>query len=171
VSIGVPEINVQGIPCREQAVLDRARKFTVKQQKIHDPAREIRPCRLRYISKADAERNRPPTEYRRTSADFLDGPQQDVILNVQNAGRFVRHVRASPAGEMQASLCACVLRNATNVRILDVKYYILLRSVEEVGTPFDDIQWAAVLRSASAFECIANGTDESPRAGRGFSAA
>src|SRR6266404_72892 len=37
-------------------------------------------------------------------------------------------------------------------RILDVKYYILLRSIEEVGTPFDDIQWAAVLRSASAFE-------------------
>jgi uncharacterized alpha-E superfamily protein len=37
-------------------------------------------------------------------------------------------------------------------RILDVKYFILLRSVEDVGTPFDDIQWAAVLRSASAFE-------------------
>jgi uncharacterized alpha-E superfamily protein len=37
-------------------------------------------------------------------------------------------------------------------RILDVKYFILLRSVAEVGTAFDDIQWAAVLRSASAFE-------------------
>ena len=37
-------------------------------------------------------------------------------------------------------------------RILDVKYFILLRSVEDVGTPFDDVQWAAVLRSASAFE-------------------
>ncbi|MFO1501794.1 MAG: alpha-E domain-containing protein [Verrucomicrobiota bacterium] len=37
-------------------------------------------------------------------------------------------------------------------RILDVKYYLLLRSVDEVGSPFDDIQWAAVLRSASAFE-------------------
>ena len=37
-------------------------------------------------------------------------------------------------------------------RILDVKYYLLLRSLEDVGTPFDDIQWAAVLRSASAFE-------------------
>jgi len=37
-------------------------------------------------------------------------------------------------------------------RILDVKYYLLLRSAGEVGTPFDDIQWAAVLRSASAFE-------------------
>ena len=37
-------------------------------------------------------------------------------------------------------------------RILDVKYFILLRSVQDVGTPFDDIQWAAVLRSASALE-------------------
>lgn len=37
-------------------------------------------------------------------------------------------------------------------RILDVKYFLLLRSAAEVGTAFDDIQWAAVLRSASAFE-------------------
>ena len=37
-------------------------------------------------------------------------------------------------------------------RILDVKYFILLPSVFDVGTPVDDIQWAAVLRSASAFE-------------------
>jgi uncharacterized alpha-E superfamily protein len=37
-------------------------------------------------------------------------------------------------------------------RMLDVKYYILLRSVEDVGTALDDLQWAAVLRSASAFE-------------------
>jgi uncharacterized alpha-E superfamily protein len=37
-------------------------------------------------------------------------------------------------------------------RLLDVKYYILLRSVLDVGTPIDEIQWAAVLRSASAFE-------------------
>lgn len=37
-------------------------------------------------------------------------------------------------------------------RILDVKYYLLLPKAEDVGTPFDDIQWGAVLRSASAFE-------------------
>jgi uncharacterized alpha-E superfamily protein len=37
-------------------------------------------------------------------------------------------------------------------RILDVKYFLLLPSVADVGTPADDIQWAAVLRSASAFE-------------------
>jgi uncharacterized alpha-E superfamily protein len=37
-------------------------------------------------------------------------------------------------------------------RMLDVKYYILLRSADDVGSPLDDLQWAAVLRSASAFE-------------------
>jgi uncharacterized alpha-E superfamily protein len=37
-------------------------------------------------------------------------------------------------------------------RLLDVKYFILLPSVTHVGTPLDDIQWAAVLRSASALE-------------------
>ncbi|MFN8009674.1 MAG: alpha-E domain-containing protein [Terriglobia bacterium] len=37
-------------------------------------------------------------------------------------------------------------------RILDVKYFILLPDVDEVGSPYDDIQWASVLRSASALE-------------------
>jgi uncharacterized alpha-E superfamily protein len=37
-------------------------------------------------------------------------------------------------------------------RILDVKYFLLLPKVDDVGTTVDDVQWAAVLRSASAFE-------------------
>jgi uncharacterized alpha-E superfamily protein len=37
-------------------------------------------------------------------------------------------------------------------RLLDVKYFLLLPTVADVGTTVDDIQWAAVLRSASAFE-------------------
>lgn len=37
-------------------------------------------------------------------------------------------------------------------RLLDVKYYILLRSAADVGTPIDEIQWAALLRSASGYE-------------------
>jgi uncharacterized alpha-E superfamily protein len=37
-------------------------------------------------------------------------------------------------------------------RMLDVKYFILLPSVSDVGTPYDDIQWAAVLKSVSGFE-------------------
>jgi uncharacterized alpha-E superfamily protein len=37
-------------------------------------------------------------------------------------------------------------------RILDVKYFILLPSVGDVGTNIDTIQWAALLESASALE-------------------
>jgi uncharacterized alpha-E superfamily protein len=37
-------------------------------------------------------------------------------------------------------------------RMLDVKYFLLLPTVADVGTTADDIQWAAVLKSASAFE-------------------
>ncbi len=37
-------------------------------------------------------------------------------------------------------------------RILDVKYFFLLPSAEWVGTPLDQIQWIALLKSASAYE-------------------
>lgn len=37
-------------------------------------------------------------------------------------------------------------------RILDVKYFILLPTSVEVGTPLDLIQWSALLKSASAFQ-------------------
>ena len=37
-------------------------------------------------------------------------------------------------------------------RILDVKYFILLPSVDYVGSPYDNILWGALLRSASAYE-------------------
>jgi uncharacterized alpha-E superfamily protein len=37
-------------------------------------------------------------------------------------------------------------------RILDVKYYVLLPAVDEVGTPLDTVQWSALLDSASALE-------------------
>lgn len=37
-------------------------------------------------------------------------------------------------------------------RILDVKYFILLPSVSDVGTTLDELQWIALLKSASAYE-------------------
>lgn len=37
-------------------------------------------------------------------------------------------------------------------RILDVKYFILLPSVKDVGSTLDEIQWMALLKSASAYE-------------------
>jgi uncharacterized alpha-E superfamily protein len=35
-------------------------------------------------------------------------------------------------------------------RILDVRYFLLLPAVSDVGTPLDIVQWSALLRSASA---------------------
>ncbi len=43
-------------------------------------------------------------------------------------------------------------RADSTARILDVKYHILLPSVEDVGGAVDYYQWSAVLRSLSAFE-------------------
>lgn len=37
-------------------------------------------------------------------------------------------------------------------RIVDVKYFLLLPDPADVGTPYDELQWAALLKSASAFE-------------------
>jgi uncharacterized alpha-E superfamily protein len=37
-------------------------------------------------------------------------------------------------------------------RMLDVKYFILLPSVTDVGTPYDDVQWTALLKSVTGFE-------------------
>ncbi|TVQ96470.1 MAG: alpha-E domain-containing protein [Spirochaetaceae bacterium] len=43
-------------------------------------------------------------------------------------------------------------RGEQTARLLDTKYFLLLPSPEYVGSTVDDIQWSAVLRSASAFE-------------------
>src|SRR5581483_6210287 len=43
-------------------------------------------------------------------------------------------------------------RNENVARLLDVKYHYLLPRPEDVGGPIDLLQWAAVLRSASALE-------------------
>ena len=49
-------------------------------------------------------------------------------------------------------------------RILDVKYFIPLRSVADVGTPFDDVQWVMVvaLLSQAPLKCTANATGAFP---------
>lgn len=51
-------------------------------------------------------------------------------------------------------------------RVIDAKYHILLPSLDEVGGPLDRFQWAAVLRSASAWEAFrktVRGTPTGPR--------
>ncbi len=51
-----------------------------------------------------------------------------------------------------ASMGRLLERADKTSRILDVKYFILLPKVEYVNTPYDNIQWAAVLKSVSGLE-------------------
>jgi len=47
------------------------------------------------------------------------------------------------------------LERADNTsRILDVKYYMILPDLSEVGSALDTLQWASVLRSCSGFEAF-----------------
>jgi len=94
--------------------------------------------------------NAPAPEFR-----SLDAPQ--ALLNeVKLASHTFTGITDSTMSHSEAwhfSRLGRMLERADKTsRILDVKYYILLSSVEDVGTPIDDTQWAAVLRSASAFE-------------------
>lgn len=51
-----------------------------------------------------------------------------------------------------ANLGRFMERSDKTARIIDMKFYYLLPVVNYVGTPFDLLQWSALLRSASAFE-------------------
>jgi uncharacterized alpha-E superfamily protein len=49
-----------------------------------------------------------------------------------------------------ARLGTFVERADNTARILDVKYYVLLPSVQHVGSSLDNVQWESILRSVSA---------------------
>ncbi|NQU40854.1 MAG: alpha-E domain-containing protein [Lentisphaerae bacterium] len=85
---------------------------------------------------------------------------------IDTPGTFLAQVRTAshqflgvteatmPHGEAwQFSRLGTLIERADKTtRILDVKYFILMPDVAAVGTAEDHVQWAAVLRSASAWE-------------------
>lgn len=96
-----------------------------------------------YIQKASkSSQNHPPSqeffETIRKSCQLLTGIT-DTTLSHGEAWHFAR-------------LGNLIERADQTSRILDVKYFMLLPSPEYVGTAFDDIQWAALLKSAGALE-------------------
>ncbi len=74
----------------------------------------------------------------RTGCRLFEGVAESTMLH-DEAWHFMR------LGRM-------IERADKTSRILDVKYFILLPSVSDVGGPIDEIQWAAVLKSVSGFE-------------------
>ncbi len=82
-------------------------------------------------------------------------------------------VRGSVLGTMLRNDCFNFLRLGTFVeradstaRILDVKYYLLLPSIAQIGSSVDNVQWETILRSVSAHKSFRwlNGNDISAMA-------
>jgi uncharacterized alpha-E superfamily protein len=91
------------------------------------------------------------------SADTGSGTDpQDLFASVRMAGHLFAGVTDATMTHNESwNFCRLgrMLERADKTsRILDVKYFLLLPTAADVGTTSDDIQWAAVLRSASAFE-------------------
>jgi uncharacterized alpha-E superfamily protein len=83
-------------------------------------------------------------------------PSQDFFSEVINASHLFLGTLYSTMSHNEGwhfcRLGRMIERSDKTSRILDTKYYLLLPSLEAVGTPYDDIMWAAVLRSTSALE-------------------
>jgi uncharacterized alpha-E superfamily protein len=98
--------------------------------------------------------------YLRVNSAAADAPSrtdpQDLLRTVRRAAHLFTGVTDATMTHNESwhfcQLGRMLERADKTSRILDVKYFLLLPTAADVGTTSDDIQWAAVLRSASAFE-------------------
>jgi uncharacterized alpha-E superfamily protein len=79
---------------------------------------------------------------------FFQRVKQESHLYVGIANVTMTHNEGWHFGQMGRFL----ERADKTTRILDVKYFILLPSARDIGSTLDELQWAALLRSASAYE-------------------
>jgi uncharacterized alpha-E superfamily protein len=79
---------------------------------------------------------------------FFRRVKQESHLYVGIANVTMTHNEGWHFGQMGRFL----ERADKTTRILDVKYFILLPSARDIGSTLDELQWAALLRSASAYE-------------------
>jgi len=85
----------------------------------------------------------------------IDMPHEffvDIMLASHLFAGLAENTMNHDEGWEFARLGRMLERADKTARIIDVKYFILLPSVDYVGTPYDHILWSSILRSASAFE-------------------
>ncbi|MCB9653241.1 MAG: alpha-E domain-containing protein [Deltaproteobacteria bacterium] len=91
----------------------------------------------------------------RDPASILDDPS-DFLTAVKRAAQLfvgVTYVTMTHNEAWHFIRLGRVLERADKTsRIVDVKYFLLLPTLGEIGSPLDELQWAALLKSASAFE-------------------
>lgn len=78
---------------------------------------------------------------------YLEVVQNSYLFNGILDGTMTRNT-----GWRFANVGRMIERADKTSRILDVKYFTLLRNVSDVNTTVDDLLWSAVLRSVSGFE-------------------
>jgi uncharacterized alpha-E superfamily protein len=90
-----------------------------------------------------------------TDRTVMESPA-DFFQEVRMAGHLFEGLTESTmthsTGWHFCRLGRMIERADKTTRLLDVKYFILLPSVAYVGSTFDELQWVALLKSASGFE-------------------
>ncbi|MBM80332.1 MAG: hypothetical protein CMJ78_07035 [Planctomycetaceae bacterium] len=88
-------------------------------------------------------------------ADILAAPEQffsQLRLSSLAFNGIVAGTLSHGLGYHFARLGSMLERADQTLRLLDVRHRLLLPSIKNVETPIDDVQWAAVLGAASAYE-------------------
>ena len=87
---------------------------------------------------------------------FWDQPPQEQLREIRRACQLfygITDATLSRDLSWQFSRLGRLLERADKTtRILDVKYFLLLPSTEEVGGVLDELQWIALLRTAGAYQ-------------------
>lgn len=93
---------------------------------------------------------------RGTDPDAVVDQPHELLMLVKNGSHLIVGLGEASMSHGEgwhfAQMGRLLERADKTSRILDVKYFILLPSLAEVGTPVDLIQWSALLKSASAFQ-------------------
>lgn len=93
---------------------------------------------------------------RGTDPDAVVDQPHELLMLVKNGSHLIVGLAEASMSHGEgwhfAQMGRLLERADKTSRILDVKYFILLPSASEVGTPVDLIQWSALLKSASAFQ-------------------
>jgi uncharacterized alpha-E superfamily protein len=80
----------------------------------------------------------------------------EIFRDIRLASHMFQGITDATMSHNEAWHFACLGRQMERAdktsRLLDVKYFMLLPSASTVGTPYDDLHWAAVLKSVSGFE-------------------
>lgn len=81
---------------------------------------------------------------------------EDFFLQVRNASHlftgYFENTMSHGEGWHFARIGKLLERADKTARLLDVKYFLLLPTSEHLDSPYDEVQWGAVLKSVSGFE-------------------